>query len=552
MKEPSEELLDRHFRQQVASYKDVDQARAKQSDRLIMARWMKVFERTPLSQKLARNSLMLLMHGHIKDFGVLKEPFTDMRNCSRNLNAILDEYRGQPCKKVIKEKDTTNLSAQQPFAAGRSSSRAWNALLKKCSTQILRPRNLTPIKEVAEPSEKEPTTSSFASIVTVIRQTNTRSSGSNESLDAPRTDSDCDHVPDRLSVRQRVQSLEDESPRMTFDISAKENIRSNCQENSSSSASKSDQPASGRTRSSSPLSQEKINQITNVIDQVNRRSCAVQNLKECFEEMAERLKKTIEPKCVAPTGHKPKIPPPPPPPPPKKFSRIRKEVSPQRARQTGSKCHPSVSFEDITVQQLLIRREKLRIECLAYYNLDGTMKDVKDMPDPPMDTRKAEQRASGFIIGAYRALARLKRWRGKSKQLRFFKTCFQKCGLRDFVELQALDRRFERVALQWYRRKVMDCQRRTWRNYRRIILAKKPSYDEDDLQLMRHQLELQEELQRERMVHLVKIKEICKTSCCGIISSEVLNKMLKRLDDEHDQLAKDLESLLRQKEQLFQ
>ncbi|XP_039486485.1 uncharacterized protein LOC120448517 [Drosophila santomea] len=551
MKEPSEELLDRHFRQQVASYKDVDRARAKQSDRLIMARWIKVFERTPVSQKLARNSLMLLMHGHIKDFGVLKEPFTDMRNCSRNLNAILDEYKGQSCE----EKDigsTITVSKEQPLPAGRTSSRAWNALLKKCSTQILRPRQLTPIKEVAEPSEKEPTTSSFASIVTMIRQTKTRSSGSIESLDASRTGSDCDHVADRQSVRQKVQSLEDEFSRNThhpLSLSAMENIRNNCQRNSSSSASKSDQPASGRTRSSSPLSQEKLNQITNVIDQVNRRSSAVQSLKDCFEEMAERLKKTIEPKCVAPAGHKPKVSSPPP---PKKISRIRRNVSPQRARQPGGKCHPSVSFKDITVQQLLIRREKLRVECLAYYNLDGTMKDVKDMPDPPMDTRKAEKRVSGFLIGAYRALARLKRWRGKSKQLRFFKTCFQKCGLRNFVELQALDRRFEMVALKWYRRKVMACQRRTWRSYRRIILAQKPSYDEDDIQLMRHQLELQEELQRERMVHLAKIKEICKTSCCGIISAEVVCKMLKRLDDEHDQLAEDLQSLLRQKEQLFQ
>ncbi|EDV50720.1 uncharacterized protein LOC6544393 [Drosophila erecta] len=554
MKEPSEELLDRHFRQQVASYKDVDQALAKQSDRLIIARWMKVFEKIPLSQKLARNSLMLLMHGHLKDFGVLKEPFTDVRNCSRNLNVILDEYRGQPCKNASRQEKSMgsakSVAKQKQLASGKSFTH--NLMVKMCSTQILRPRNLEPIQEVTEPSEKEPTTSSFASIVTVVRQPKSGSSGSKKHLDSQRTGSEC---ADRQSVKQRVQSLGDEPSRNTqhpLRMSSMENIRNNCQKSPGycgDSTSNRDELGSGKTRSSSPLSQEKLIKITNVIEQVNRRSSAVKNLTHCFEEMAERLKNTIKSKSVAPMGHKPKIPPPKT---PKKFNRIHQDVSPQPARQPVDKCHPPVCFEDINVQDLLIRREKLRVQCLAYYNLDGTMKHVKDMPDPPMNIRKAEQRVRGFIIGAYRALERLKRWRGKSKQLRFFQTCFQKCGLGDFWELQAADRRFERVALKWYRRKVMASQRNTWRIYRRNILGQKISYAEEDLQQMRHQLELQEELQRERMVHLAKIKELCRTNCCGIIKPEVLCNMLNRLDDEHAQLAEDLKVLLRQKEQLFQ
>ncbi|KMY98320.1 uncharacterized protein LOC6737236 [Drosophila simulans] len=507
MKDLSEELLDRHFKQQLASYKDADQARAKQSDRLIMASWIKVFEKAPLSEKLARNSLMLLMHGHLKDFGVLKEPFTDVRNCSRNLNAILDEYRGQPCRKL---------------ATGRSPTH----LLKKCSTQILRPRKLEPIKEVSEHSEKEPRTSSFASIVTIIRKTNTRSSDSKDSLVSAKTGFESPNGADSNNVKERVELLEYELSR-------------NKQHPSSSTFNR-DQPDSGRTRSSTSLSQE-------IIDQVNRRSSAVKNLRDCFEEMTERLKNAIDPKYAVPTKYNPKIPPPKPP------KKIHQDVPAQRVRQPIGQCHsPPIGCRDTTVQGLLIRREQLRVQCLAYYNSDGTMKDVMDMPDPSMDTRKDEQRVRGFIIGAYRALERLKRWRGKSKRLRFFQTCFQKFGLRNLWELQALDRRFERVALKWYRHKVMACQQNTWLMYRRSILAQKPSYDKDDLQQMRHQIELQEQLQRERMVHLAKIRELCRINCHGIITQEVLGKMLERLDDEQAQLDEDLKSLLRQKAQLFQ
>lgn len=503
MKDLSEELLDRHFRQQLASYKYADQARAKQSDRPIMARWIKIFEKAPLSEKLARNSLMLLMHGHLKDFGVLKEPFTDVRNYSRNLNVILDEYRGQPCKKLATGKSPT--------------------LLKKCSTQILRPRKLEPIKEVSEQSENDPTTSSFASIVTIIRKTNTRSSDSKDSQVYPRTGFESPNGADSHTVKKRVELLEYELSR-------------NKQHPSSSTFNR-DAPDSGRTHSSSSLSQEKLIKITNVIDQVNRRSSAVKNLRDCFEEMAERLKNTIESK------YKSKIPPPKPP------KKIHKDVPAERA---SAQCHSPIGVTDPTVQGLLMRREQLRVQCLAYYNSDGTMKDVMDMPDLSMDTMKAEQRVRGFIVGAYKALERLKRWRGKSKRLRFFQTCFQKFGLRNLWELQALDRRFERVALKWYRHKVMACQQNTWLTYRRSILAQKLSYDEDDLQQMRYQIELQEELQRERMVHLAKIMELCRSNCHGIVTHKVLSKMLDRLEDEHDQLARDLKSLLRQKDQLFQ
>nr|XP_017011824.2 uncharacterized protein LOC108067357 [Drosophila takahashii] len=537
--EPSEELLDRHFRQQVAVYKDVDQSRALQSDRLIMAMWMKVFERTPLSQKLARNSLMLLMHGHLKDFGFFKAPFTDVRNCNRNLNELVDEYKGHPCRKVNsqeKVKDCTKniaeiLRNEQPLSR--------TALLKRTFSHIPRSRKLEPIKEVSEPSEMEP---------------NTRSISSQSNSDSQRTCSECANEAEIKSVKQRIQALEEElskNDQHPLSVSSMENVRKSYEKSSSNSGDSAGNRESERPRSCIPQVQEKLKKITNVIDQVTRRSSAVKNLKDCFEEMAERLRNTAETaEYSIPMGSRPKNPPPVP---PRHFRKSTEQVPAQMTRQTGGQSLPPQFFKDKTIQELLVRREKLRVQCLEYYNLDGTMKDVKDMPLPPSDAKRTDQRVKGFIIGAYRALERLKRWRGKPNQLKLFRTCFQRFrGLKDFWKLQALDRRFERVVLRWHRKKIIVCHQNTWRRYRRNILIQKPSPTEADLQQVRHQLELQEELQRERMVHLAKIKELCKTHCSGVIQPDILRKMLGRLNDEYGQLAGDLKSVVREKEQLFQ
>nr|XP_016933489.1 uncharacterized protein LOC108012583 isoform X2 [Drosophila suzukii] len=533
--EPSEELLDRHFRQQVAIYKDVDLARAFQSDRLIMARWMKVFERTPLSQKLARNSLMLLMHGHMKDFGFLKEPFTDVRNCSRNLNEILDVYKGHSCKKE-----------QKRIGESKSSSSSRNVSVKRTFTHIPRSMKLEPIKEVSEPSEKEPTTSSIASIVTIIERAKTRSISSQTSSSSQKTCPECVTEVEGQSVRKRVQDLEEglsNNEEHPLSVSSMENMKKYYQKWASYSG---DSASNRESERATSTSQERLQKITNVIDQVTRRSSAVKNLKDCFEEMAERLRNTSEPEYSISEGRKPKIPPPAP---PKNFRRIQDDDVPVlMARQTGGKSLP----KDKPVQSLLIRREKLRVQCLEYYNLDGTMKDVKDMPATSIDTKRTDLRVKGFIIGAYRALERVKRWRGKPNHLRLFKTCFRGCGLKDFGRLQALDRRFEQVALKWYRKKLFVCQQNTWRRYRRNILAQKPSPTKADLLQIHHQLELKEELQRERMVHLAKIRDLCKINCSGVVRPEVHRKMLSSLNNEYDQLAEDLKLVVLEKEQLFQ
>ncbi|XP_052846029.1 uncharacterized protein LOC128258446 [Drosophila gunungcola] len=551
MTEPSEDLLDRHFRQQVANYRDGDQSRANPSDRLIMAKWMKVFERTPIDQKLARNSLMLLMHGHLKDFGSLKEPFANVLNCSRNLNEILDEYRGQPCKNV---KFTNRVSESQAkekprLEAGKSSTPSRNVSFKRTTSHILRTRKLEPIQEVSEPNS-----SSFGSLVTVIRKGNSHPNSSQESSE---TCMKCVQETKIQSVKHRIQALEEElsrKKRVPLSTSSLENVRKYYHKSLSSSHSEvsgsSKEPVgSERAVNSKTKSQEQLMKITNIIDQVTRRSSAVNNLKNCFEEMAERLRNSSDGEYVAPSP-KPRNPPPVP---PRNNRSCREDCPASIHRQTGGQSPPTIFFEDKTVRDLLTRREELRVQCLQYYNLDGTLKNLKDMPAAPNDTKETELRANGLIAGSYRALERLKHWRGKPNHLKFFRTCFRGCGgLENFGKLKALDRRFEQVALKWHRHKMLVCRRNTWRRYRQSVLVKKPSPTKADLLQMSHQLELQEELQRERMVHLAKIIELCKTHCSGVIRPDVLRKMLSRLDEEYEHLAGDLGSLLKQREQLFQ
>ncbi|XP_016964979.1 uncharacterized protein LOC108034561 [Drosophila biarmipes] len=560
--EPSEELLDRHFRQQVAIYKDVDEARAFQSDRLIMARWMKVFERAPPSQKLARNSLVLLMHGHMKDFGFLKEPFTDVRNCSRNLNEILDVYKGHSCKKVFSQsnskigtstKSTKNIPVTQPkeqkrIGEGKSSSSSRSVSLKKTFTHIPRSKKLEPIREVSEPSEKEPTTNSRASIVTIIETAKTRSISSQTSSSSQKTCPECVTKVERPSVKERVQVLEEglsKDEEHPFSKSSMEKIRKYYQKWSSYSGDSASNRESEKPPSCSPTAQERLQRITNVIEQVTRRSSAVKNLKDCFEEMAERLRNTSEPEYTVPEGSKAKIP-------PKNIRSSQDHDSPAlMARQTGGQSLPPVFFKNKPVQALLARREKLRVQCLEFYNLDGSLKDGKDMPVPPVDTKRTDLRVKGFLVGAYKALERLKRWRGKPNRLKLFQTCFRGCGLEGFGRLQALDRRFEQVALKWYRKKVVECQQNTWRRYRRNI-KQKACHTQEDLRQTHHQLELREELLREGMVHLAKMRELCKTNCSGVVRPEDLRKMLGCLTNEYDKLAEGLKIVVLQKEQLFQ
>ncbi|XP_032596467.2 uncharacterized protein LOC6557263 [Drosophila grimshawi] len=96
------EHLDRHFMQQVKEYETVFRTKACPSDQEIIMCWLRILTAAPESQKLARNCLMLLMYGHLNEIGYLQKPFTDMRNFGKDLNDILDSYKGLPVPSAVK------------------------------------------------------------------------------------------------------------------------------------------------------------------------------------------------------------------------------------------------------------------------------------------------------------------------------------------------------------------------------------------------------------------------------------------------------------------
>ncbi|XP_060654848.1 uncharacterized protein LOC132790366 [Drosophila nasuta] len=101
MEEPSEEFLDRHFNQQLIDFHCIFNKTASESDQTIASCWIQIFKMAPRDQKLSRNCLTLLMYGHLNDFGHLQYPFTDLRNCAKDLNDVLNGYNGFPKQKLV-------------------------------------------------------------------------------------------------------------------------------------------------------------------------------------------------------------------------------------------------------------------------------------------------------------------------------------------------------------------------------------------------------------------------------------------------------------------
>ncbi|XP_064541618.1 uncharacterized protein LOC135430758 [Drosophila montana] len=143
MKEPNELWLDRHFKQQLVEYSKVFQQTACASDQLIIAYWLKIFGSASKQQKWARNGLMLLMYGHLKEIGHLQVPFTDMRNVGKDLNEVLDSYTGLPVKG--QDKSTQILS---PLCRKHEGERVSNPTKDCALVQQLKERKENPASDL--------------------------------------------------------------------------------------------------------------------------------------------------------------------------------------------------------------------------------------------------------------------------------------------------------------------------------------------------------------------------------------------------------------------
>ncbi|EDW72763.1 uncharacterized protein Dwil_GK17010 [Drosophila willistoni] len=91
----SECALDRHFAAQLRVISNLKVNKLRKSDHGITQQWLKIFSQVSGQEKYARNCLMLLMYGQLKEMGRLGKPFTDPRNTQRHLDDVLSEYNGK-------------------------------------------------------------------------------------------------------------------------------------------------------------------------------------------------------------------------------------------------------------------------------------------------------------------------------------------------------------------------------------------------------------------------------------------------------------------------
>ncbi|XP_064541727.1 transcription factor SPT20 homolog [Drosophila montana] len=95
MSELNENSLDRHFVSQLRMMCDVYSNKISKSDFMISQRWLQLFHKAGKRDKYARNCLMLLMYGQLREMGKLSMPFTKMDNANRQLEEVLSDYQGR-------------------------------------------------------------------------------------------------------------------------------------------------------------------------------------------------------------------------------------------------------------------------------------------------------------------------------------------------------------------------------------------------------------------------------------------------------------------------
>ncbi|EDW17209.2 uncharacterized protein Dmoj_GI16631 [Drosophila mojavensis] len=94
MSEINENTLDRHFVSQLRIMCDVYSNHISKSDFVMSQRWLQVFHKSSRAEKYARNCLMLLMYGQLREMGKLGMPFIKVENMDRSLEDVLSDYQG--------------------------------------------------------------------------------------------------------------------------------------------------------------------------------------------------------------------------------------------------------------------------------------------------------------------------------------------------------------------------------------------------------------------------------------------------------------------------
>lgn len=115
------ESLDQLYKEQLIDLRNLVLKKAQTNDIEICRKWIKVFNRISNSEKMARNCLCVLMQEQMQEFGYLKEPFTNLRNCNRNLESVfneLDDMLSTNLENEIRSCRTSNTFQTEGFEKG--------------------------------------------------------------------------------------------------------------------------------------------------------------------------------------------------------------------------------------------------------------------------------------------------------------------------------------------------------------------------------------------------------------------------------------------------
>ncbi|XP_022215448.2 general transcriptional corepressor CYC8 [Drosophila obscura] len=112
----NEAALDQHFAAQSRVLGQVLTEQISRNDHSLAQKWLRAFNRACKNDKYARNCLMLLMFGQLKDMGQLSEPFVELENLQLSLQEVLTEYDGNLTD--LQESPSEDFNAEDGNAAG--------------------------------------------------------------------------------------------------------------------------------------------------------------------------------------------------------------------------------------------------------------------------------------------------------------------------------------------------------------------------------------------------------------------------------------------------
>lgn len=105
------DTLDELYKQQVSELRNLILRNTDASNIEMSRKWLKVFNRTSKTEKLARNCLCTLMGQQLKELGCLSEPFTNLSNCNRDLECVLRELDNETLISTFSFRSESNATA---------------------------------------------------------------------------------------------------------------------------------------------------------------------------------------------------------------------------------------------------------------------------------------------------------------------------------------------------------------------------------------------------------------------------------------------------------